>query len=469
MILRKILISKILDQIKIAIIDDGKLIHYFLEYEDIQQSIRGNIYKASIDKNAKGMDASFIDIGLGRSAFLSKFNPFQKEMSKTSGTYQISKDNFLLVQAVSDYDPRKAPKVSDFVALPSKYCVIVSKPKFFGISKRIQCQKERKRFNSLKKLSNKDCGIILRTSSINKKIKDIKNDITSTKKRWREILNDFKKNNSQGMLHQEKSVLDNLVREFINDKTYIETDSRFVYNKLKKDLPRNIEIKLAIKNKEIFRKYNIDDEIKNIFFKKIKLKNGAFILVEEKEGLTVIDINSGSSLNNKKETLLNINKIAATEISRQIVLRNLHGLILIDFIDVKKPKEKKEIFKTLYDSMRSDKSKHTILPMSKFGIIEMTRQKRGSKISNIIGEKCLVCNGYGLVQNKVSVCYEVLENVIKNNIKGKVSIKINSTIYQNMKDILNKHKNNSEIKKIKFKLIEDFEPIYDNRELYEII
>ena len=469
MILRKILISKILDQIKIAIIDDGKLIHYFLEYEDIQQSIRGNIYKASIDKNAKGMDASFIDIGLGRSAFLSKFNPFQKEMSKTSGTYQISKDNFLLVQAVSDYDPRKAPKVSDFVALPSKYCVIVSKPKFFGISKRIQCQKERKRFNSLKKLSNKDCGIILRTSSINKKIKDIKNDITSTKKRWREILNDFKKNNSLGMLHQEKSVLDNLVREFINDKTYIETDSRFVYNKLKKDLPRNIEIKLAIKNKEIFRKYNIDDEIKNIFFKKIKLKNGAFILVEEKEGLTVIDINSGSSLNNKKETLLNINKIAATEISRQIVLRNLHGLILIDFIDVKKPKEKKEIFKTLYDSMRSDKSKHTILPMSKFGIIEMTRQKRGSKISNIIGEKCLVCNGYGLVQNKVSVCYEVLENVIKNNIKGKVSIKINSTINQNMKDILNKHKNNSEIKKIKFKLIEDFEPIYDNRELYEII
>ena len=233
--MRKILISKILDQIKIAIIDDGKLIHYFLEYEDIQQSIRGNIYKASIDKNAKGMDASFIDIGLGRSAFLSKFNPFQKEMSKTSGTYQISKDNFLLVQAVSDYDPRKAPKVSDFVALQSKYCVIVSKPKFFGISKRIQCQKERKRFNSLKKLSNKDCGIILRTSSINKKIKDIKNDITSTKKRWREILNDFKKNNSLGMLHQEKSVLDNLVREFINDKTYIETDSRFVYNKLKKD------------------------------------------------------------------------------------------------------------------------------------------------------------------------------------------------------------------------------------------
>ena len=192
--MRKILISKILDQIKIAIIEDGKLIHYFMEYEDIQQSIRGNIYKASIDKKAKGIDASFIDIGLGRSAFLSKFNPFQKEMSKSSGAYQISKDNFILVQAVSDYDPRKAPKVSDFIALPSKYCVIVSKPKFFGISKRIECQKERKRFNSLKKLSNKDCGIILRTSSINKKIKDIKNDITSTKKRWREILNDFRKN-----------------------------------------------------------------------------------------------------------------------------------------------------------------------------------------------------------------------------------------------------------------------------------
>ena len=150
-------------------------------------------------------------------------------------------------------------------------------------------------------------------------------------------------------------------------------------------------------------------------------------------------------------------------------MRNLHGLILIDFIDVKRPKEKREIYKTLLESMKPDKSKHTILPMSKFGIIEMTRQKRGSKISNIISEKCLVCNGYGLVQDKVSVCYEILENIIKNNINGKVSIKINSTIYQNMKDILKKHKNNSEIKKIQFKLIEDFKPIYDQRELYEII
>ena len=95
---------------------------------------------------------------------------------------------FLLVQAVSDYDPRKAPKVSDFIALPSKYCVIVSKPKFFGISKKIDGEKREKRFNSLKKLANKDCGIILRTSSINKKIKDIKHDISETKKRWRDII-----------------------------------------------------------------------------------------------------------------------------------------------------------------------------------------------------------------------------------------------------------------------------------------
>ena len=137
-----------------------------------------------------------------------------------------------------------------------------------------------------------------------------------------------------------------MFREYINnnEKTFIETDSRYIYNKLKKDSNKNIQIKLAIKNKELFKKYKIDEDIRNIFYKN-KMKNGAFLLIEEKEGLTVIDINSGNSLNNKKETLFNINKLAAIEISRQIILRNLHGLILIDFIDLKNQKKKKKFIK----------------------------------------------------------------------------------------------------------------------------
>ena len=132
--LRKILINKILDQIKIAIIDDNKLSHFFLEYENVQSTIRGNIYKAKINPKAKGMEASFVDIGIGRSAFLSQFNPL-KEVVGDEGKDQsrITSGSFVLVQGVSDYDPRKAPKVSDFIALPSKYCVIVKNPNFWNI------------------------------------------------------------------------------------------------------------------------------------------------------------------------------------------------------------------------------------------------------------------------------------------------------------------------------------------------
>ena len=463
--MRKILISKVLDQIKIAIIDNNQLRHFFVEYEEVQQSIRGNIYKAKKDKNARGMDASFIDIGLGRSAFLSQYIPFKEEMTDNKSNYKISDKDELLVQAVSDYDPRKAPKVSDFIALPSKYCVIVSKPKFFGISKRIDNDKERKRFNSLKKLSNKDCGIILRTSSMNKKIKEIKNDITETKKKWRKILSDFKKNPDPGILHKENSTLDNIIREYINkDKIIIETDSRYVYNKLKKNPDKNIQIKLIIKNKEIFKQNQITDEIDQISSKKVKLKNGSFLLIEEKEGLTVIDINSGNSLNNKKETIFNVNKLAAEEISRQIVLRNLHGLILIDFIDLKKPKEKNSIFKTLSNNMKIDKSKHTILPMSKFGIIEMTRQKRGSKISNVLNETCDICSGNGLILKKDTICYEIIEKIIKENKKRKFKILLNSNLHMNMKNILKNHQNAKEIKKVEIKLIED-----NDINLYKII
>ena len=457
--LRKILINKILDQIKIAIIDDNKLSHFFLEYENVQSTIRGNIYKAKINPKAKGMEASFIDIGIGRSAFLSQFNPL-KEVVGDQGKDQskITSGDFVLVQGVSDYDPRKAPKVSDFIALPSKYCVIVKKPKFFGISKKIN-DKKRKRFSSLKKLSTKDCGIILRTSSENETIAEIKKDISITKRKWKKIIKDFKENNQTGIIHQENNIVDNLLREFlINDENVIQTDSRAIYNRLKKDLDKKTDIKLVNKNKNIFSENNLSQEIDKIFFKKVKLKNGSFLLIEEKEGLTVIDINSGRSLNNKKETIFNINKLAAIEICRQIILRNLHGLILIDFIDLKKPKDKKEILNTMISNLKKDKAKHTILPMSKFGIIEMTRQKKGSRISTTLSEDCEICHGYGVMPRKEIKCYEIISNIInhfKKTKKKSINIKIGNRLFSLLDEIIKKNSSSPSLKSLNIKLINE--------------
>tara|TARA_Y100001936_G_scaffold239747_1_gene273324 strand:+ start:15117 stop:16526 length:1410 start_codon:yes stop_codon:yes gene_type:complete len=469
--LRKILISETLDEIRVAVVDNSRLRNFFIDNNREQISIRGNIYKAKRNLNANGIEASFVDIGLGKSAFLSKNNPLKEEVGEEDFKVQeISKDDFIMVQGISDYDPRKAPKVSDFITLPSKFCVVLSKPGFLGISKRIDDEKKRTRLKSLKKMTNRNIGIILRTSCGNQTLKEIKQDISKTKKKWKEIMSSFKTNYSVGLLHQEDNIIDGIFREFLNNDTKeIEFDSRKIYSYFRKKLNKNkSEIKLKITNKkdEIFSKNRIDKEIEKIFHKKLNLKNGSFLLIEEKEGLTVIDVNSGRSLNNRKESNFTVNIGAAEEIARQIILRNLSGIILIDFIDLHKSKEKKKLFNVFKNAMKQDKSKHTILPISKFGIIEMTRQKIGTRTTSLVSESCAHCFGSGLVTRKELVCYQLIREIVRTSKqkKNKININLNSGYIDTMHSIIDINKSNKDIKDLEIKIKQD-----DSIEKYKII
>ena len=358
-------------------------------------------------------------------------------------------------------DPRKAPKVSDFITLPSKFCVVLSKPGFLGISKRISDEKTRKRLKSLKKMATKGLGIILRTSCENETLKDIREDISKTKKRWKMIMQLFKKNKSVGILHQEDNILDSILREFLNSETKeIEFDSRRIHTYFKKKLEKNksvIKLKTTNKKDNIFRKHGIEKEIEKIFHKKLNLKNGSFLLIEEKEGLTVIDVNSGRSLNRKKESNFTVNVAAAKEIAKQIILRNLNGIVLIDFIDLQKSSQKKKLLNTFKSAMQEDKSKHTILPISKFGIIEMTRQKVGTRTSSLVSESCNHCFGSGLVTKKEIVCYEVIREIVQisHSKKTKVKINLNSNYISTMNSIIDLNKSNKVINNMDIVINED--------------
>ena len=272
--MRKILISETLDEIRVAVVDNSRLRNFFIDNNREQISIRGNIYKAEKNPNASGIEASFVDIGFGKSAFLSKNNPIKDEVGADElHVYEIVQDNFVMVQGISDYDPRKAPKVSDFITLPSKFCVVLSTPGFLGISKRISDEKTRKRLKSLKIMATKGLGIILRTSCENEALKDIREDISKTKKRWKMIMQLFKKNKSVGILHQEDNILDSILREFLNSETKeIEFDSRRIHTYFKKKLEKNksvIKLKTTNKKDNIFRKHGIEKEIEKIFHKKL--------------------------------------------------------------------------------------------------------------------------------------------------------------------------------------------------------
>lgn len=461
--MRKILISETLDEIRVAIIDNSRLKNFFIDNNSEQISIRGNIYKAKMHPNAKGIEASFVDIGVGQSAFLSNLNPLKEEMGDDGvDAHKIVKNDFIMVQGISDYDSRKAPKVSNFIALPSKFCVIISKPGFLGISKKINDAKERKRLKSLKKMVTKNSGIILRTSSQNETIKDIQEDISKTKKKWREILTKFKENKSYGILHQEDNIINSILREFLTDTTKeIEFNSRKTYNYFKKNLGKNknaTKLRIVNKKDDMFQQNKIGKDIEKLFHKKVNLKNGSFLIIEEKEGLTVVDVNSGRSLKNTKESNLSVNIYAAKEIAHQVILRNLGGIVLIDFIDLNKRTEKNKLFNVFKKAMRTDKAKHTILPMSKFGIIEMTRQRKGARTSTLVSESCHVCYGSGLVTKKEIVCYELLRKVItkhSSNKKKKIEINIHPNLIQTLNTIIKKNQDHEDVKNLNIQIVED--------------
>ena len=462
--MRKIIISETLDQIKVGVIDNSKLTYFMIDSANQQTSIRGNIYKARKNLSGKGIEASFVEIDNEKNAFLSNFHPLKNDFSADySDSYKIEDENFILVQCVSDYDPRKAPKVSDFVALPSKFCVIIAKPKFFGISRKIKSEEKRLRLKTLKKFSTKNIGIILRTSSENQKLKDIKEDIRQTKAKWKEIVNDFKIGDNPTLIHQENNIVENIYRELLTDDTNeIQVDSRKIYNYFKKQTSNSnhkkniIKVRLSTTKKDIFKINKVDKEISKIFHKKVNLKNGSFLLIEEKEGLTVVDVNSGRSLNNKKETNLTVNINAAKEISHQIILRNLSGIVLIDFIDPKNSSERNKIFKIFKESMKKDRAKHSILPLSKFGIIEMTRQKMGNRTSSLVSEDCVVCHGSGAVTKKDIICYDLIREIIsikRSSKKGSFKIEIKDELAETFAEILNKNNTNPLLKGLDIILI----------------
>ena len=261
------------------------------------------------------------------------------------------------------------------------------------------------------------------------------------------------------MLHQENNIIESTYRELVNNDTKeIQVNSRKLYNYFKKQTfnsklkKMKTEVTLVSNKKDLFKANNIEKEISKIFHKKVNLKNGSFLLIEEKEGLTVIDVNSGRSLNNKKENNLSINISAAKEIAHQIVLRNLSGIILIDFIDLQVSQERKKLYKILKDSLKNDKAKHTILPMSKFSVIEMTRQKIGNRTSSLVSESCSICYGSGVVTRKDIISYDLIREIIsleKGNKKKKIVVEIQENLLDTFNEIINKNRNNNSIKQLK--------------------
>jgi ribonuclease G len=410
----------------------------------------GDVYLAKVKKIMPNLNAAFLDVGHERDAFLhytdlgANFNSVAKltkivtqgglksthldefekeeEIVKTGKiTELVKKGDQLLVQIFKEPIGNKGPRITCDLSFAGRYCVLVPFGKTTAISKKISDVNHKKRLKQMvDKIKPKNFGVIIRTIAEEALIEDIEMDLNNLIGQWETLVNASRNAVPPVKVLGEISRTESLLRDLLNDEfSNIHVNDADYALKLKTYIghiaPGKEELVRVYNNKvPIFQHFGIDKQIKASFGKNVMFNNGAYLIIEHTEAMHVIDVNSGrktSATENQQENALKINLEATKEIARQLRLRDLGGIIVIDFIDLKNPTHRKELLDTLTAAMKSDRSKHNILPMSKFGLIQITRERVRQETNINTTELCPSCNGTGTVVSSMLLSDNILEKL----------------------------------------------------------
>ena len=422
----EIIINSTIGNTRIAIINNQSLENIFVERPDHQRSV-GNIYKGKVQNVIPGMQAAFIDIGHRINAFLPfteigtydilNNEPFiidDKKKSKVKDkkiNLEIGDD--IVVQVIKEPFSGKGARVTTDVSIPGSFMVLVPNSDYIGISKKITDKYEKSRIRKIiSSFKPKGIGIIARTICANQNEKNIKNDFNRLIKIWNEV--DYKMNSSKkiDLIYQDFTTSDLVIRDlFTPSINQLVIDSKLLYKRIYK-LVKEINSKYTSKiilhksKKPIFdHYYGIEEQIKKILKPKVWMKSGAHLIIEFTEAMAVIDVNSGRFIGKKnhEENSLRINLEAAREIVRQLKLRDIGGLIVIDFIDLDKDENRKKVYDELKKAIKADGSKASLSEFSNFGLLQMTRQRVGLSLLHTLTNNCPMCHGIGRIHSIDSI------------------------------------------------------------------
>ncbi len=435
-----ILINSIAEEIRIAISEDGKLAEFFLDTPDKERNV-GDIYLGKIGKVIPGIRAAFIDLGFQQDAFLhfsdvgsslkeyasiigddseieedddededAPVTPVKQET--TSNKYSnpnLERGQDIIVQITKEPVGNKGFRVTSKVSIPGRYLVLIPFEKKIGLSKKIYNPKEKRRLRAIVKSTlPKGFGIIIRTVAAGQDESLILDDLNTLIKTWNEIQGKLKSAQSPYILHKDVSTTSSVVRDlFKEDISRVIIDSKKVFRDIKVYVDDTSpefsdKIELYSGDQPLFDVYNIEKQIEESLQRKVWLKNGGYIIIEPTEAMTVVDVNSGKYAKHRDQEVnsLNTNLESAKEIVRQIRLRDIGGIIVIDFIDLYDEKNRRRLFEEVRKEFKYDRAKSTILPVSEFGIVEITRQRVRQNIIHSISDRCPMCRGTGHVQSK---------------------------------------------------------------------
>ena len=438
-----LILSKSVYETKLALLEDNKLDEMYIERNN-KKEITGNIYKGKVVDILNNGEIIFVDIGLEKNAFLSFEN--KKDISK----YNI--DDKLIVQAETEPRDEKGAKLTLDYSINGENLVLLPKSKNLSISKKIKDIEEVNRLKNI--FLSTDNGLILRTNSEGKSEENLLEEYRRLENIDNQINKDFEKINV-GLLYDVNSILkkvvalfDDSIEEFIIDDEHVFKEIKYLLEEIgKKDLIK--KLRKYFKDEDIFEYYNINSQIERALDRKVYLDSGAYIIIEKTEALISIDVNTGQNTGNKtsQEIIFQTNLEATKEIARQIKLRNLAGIIIIDFIDMKKFSNKKRILEKFKKYLSKDKVEINSVEYTNLGLIQFTRKRQGKELALYYREKCQYCEGIGYFLSKDRIILNLLED-LNNQIKSQDIKKI---VIRTKKDIikeLNKYIDNNKIEYI---------------------
>ena len=467
---KKIICNDMSHETRVALVEEGDIAELFIERAGASDC-SGNIYKGRVQRVLPGMQAAFVDIGLSQAAFLyvndiltdnhkavgTSFNGDSCQTPERDGDGQnrigmapqksepniidlISDGQEILVQVAKSPIGTKGARITSHISLPGRFLVLMPSSNHIGISRRIENEAERARLKDLvTELRSGQLGYIVRTAAEGVNADKLSQEMKFLSKLWEGIRKKYQNALTPSLIHQELDIRLRAVRDLLlHEAETLIIDSRDGYQEILSFLDTFMpglksSVALYEGNEPIFDAYNLEGDISRALKKKVWLKSGGYIIIEHTEALVAIDVNTGRYVgkHNLEETILKTNLEAVKEIAYQIRLRDIGGIIIIDFIDMEKKPNQEKVFNALSEAFAKDRSKTHILPMSDMGLIQMTRKRIRKPLTRLMCEACFYCEGEGHLLSGQTLCYNIYREILRNSgdmLSSGITLRVNPQI-----------------------------------------
>ncbi len=429
------------EETRVALLENGLVTEIYIDRKK-DRGVAGNVYKGRVMKVLPGMQAAFVDIGLEKAAFLyvgdvfdstSEYTPLMEDEGlelevepkrKRSHATQIEdllqEGQDILVQVSKEPISTKGARVTTYISIPGRYLVMMPGVNHIGVSRRIEESEERRRLREIvSRLRKPNTGYIIRTASQGRSEDDFNTDVEFLSRLWETIQRKKEKASAPSLMHNELDLVFRVIRDvFTRDVDKLVIDAPEEYDRVKEFVDSYIpQLGRRVKPYEgddpIFEHYGVEIEISRALGRKVWLKSGGYIILDQTEALTTIDVNTGRYVGKRslEDTILKTNLEAVREIAYQLRLRNIGGILILDFIDMEREDNRRKVYAALQEALANDKAKTTISHISPIGLIEMTRKRIRESLGRTLCDTCPYCEGRGYVKSSRTICYEVFREL----------------------------------------------------------